>query len=377
MSQTMQHIPLVDLKAQYDAHKDAIDAAIAGVIEQTSFIGGDILRGFEQHFAAYQETRHAVAVASGTGGIMLTLLALGIQPGDEIITTPHTFIATIEPIESLGAVPVFVDIDPQTYNLDPAQIESAITPRTRALMPVHLYGQIAAMDRICAIAKAHNLFVIEDAAQAHGARFQGRRAGHWGDATIFSFYPGKNLGAYGDAGAVCTNRDDIAARVAKLRNHGRSEKYAHDVIGYGERCDTLQAAILDAKLPHLDAWSEARRRHAARYTEALADVPGLETPYIPADSEPVFHIYCVRVQGDQADRDNILSELKARGVGTGIHYPIPLHLQPALAHRGYQKGDFPVTERAAQTIISLPIYPEMRDDQRDYVIAQLRDIVGC
>lgn len=368
-----QTIPLVDLKAQYDAIKPEIDAAIADIIENTRFIGGEPLTTFEANFAAYQGTKHAVAVASGTGAIFLVLRALDIQPGDEIITTPHTFIATVEPIEEIGAVPVFVDIDPQTYNMDPAHIEAAITPRTRAIMPVHLYGQMAQMDVICDIAQRHNLLVIEDAAQAHGATYQGKHAGQWGDVAIFSFYPGKNLGAYGDAGGIATNRDDIAAHVGKLRNHGRTKKYEHDVIGYGERCDSLQAAILDAKLKHLDDWNVARRGHAAHYTAAFADVPGIITPTVSENAEPVFHIYCLQVDGD---REAILAELKSRGIGAAIHYPIPVHLQPALSHRGHARGDFPVSEHAADHIISLPIYPEMTDAQRDTVIQHVLDVVG-
>lgn len=361
-------IPLVDLKAQYDSIKNEIDAAIATVIENTRFIGGKELDEFEAAFTAFQGTDYAIGCASGTGGIFLVLRALGIQPGDEIITTPHTFIATVEPIEEIGAVPVFVDIDPQIYNIDPVKIEAAITPKTRAIMPVHLYGQMAQMDVIIEIAKKHNLYVIEDAAQAHGAVYQGKKAGQWGDAAIFSFYPGKNLGAYGDAGAVCTNNPEIAAKVAKLRNHGRTEKYAHDVIGYGERLDTLQAAILDVKLKHLADWNTARRAHASYYSERLQLFPDVTVPHILPDSEHVFHIYCIRVE---KNRDQIIDELKQRGVGAGIHYPIPLHLQPALSHR--KNGEFPEAESAADNIISLPIYPEMTKEQLDQVILALQD----
>lgn len=366
-------IPLVDLKAQYATIKDEIDSAISSVIENTRFIGGTELHAFERAFAKYQGTAHCVGCASGTAAIFLALRALGIQPGDEIITTPHTFIATIEPIEEIGAVPVFVDIDPQTYNIDPAQIETAITDKTRVIMPVHLYGQLAPMDAIMDIAKRHDLLVIEDAAQAHGAVYKGKRAGQWGDAAVFSFYPGKNLGAYGDAGALCTNDDALAAKVAKLRNHGRTEKYAHDVIGYGERLDTLQAAILDVKLRYLDNWNAKRRAHAAYYTDHLRNVPGVTPPATLPESDPVYHIYCVRVDGD---RDAILADLKARGIGVGIHYPIPLHLQLALAHRGGERGDFPHTEAAAESVISLPIYPEMTTNQLDTVIATLRDVLA-
>lgn len=362
-------IPLVDLKAQYQAIREDIDKAIAQVISATDFIGGSAIEHFEASFAAYQGTRYAVGCASGTAAIFLLLRALGIQPEDEIITTPHTFIATVEPIEEIGAKPVFVDIDPLTYNIDPAQIEAAITPRTKAIMPVHLYGQLAPMDVITEIARRHDLIVIEDAAQAHGARYQSKRAGQWGHAAAFSCYPGKNLGAYGDAGIICTDDPQLAEQLMKLRNHGRADKYSHDVIGYGERLDTLQAAILNAKLPYLDQWNSVRRQHAAYYSAHLADVPHLQTPTIMPDSEPVFHIYCIRVG---ANRDAILAALRARGIGAGIHYPIPLHLQPALAHRGYPVGTFPQAEAAAQTIISLPLYPEMTRDQLDEVIDAVR-----
>lgn len=365
-------IPLVDLKAQYHAIKPEIDAAIATIIENTRFIGGQELTEFEKAFAEYQGTEYAIGCASGTGGIFLVLRALGLQPGDEIITTPHTFIATVEPLEEIGIVPVFVDIDPQTYNIDVDQIEAAITPRTKAIMPVHLYGQLAEMDRIMAIAKKHNLLVIEDAAQAHGATYKGKKAGQWGDAAIFSFYPGKNLGAYGDGGAVCTNRQDIAERVAKLRNHGRTKKYEHDVIGYGERLDTLQAAILGVKLRYLEQWNVLRRQHASTYTAQLAALQGLTTPAELPESEPVYHIYCVRVTGD---RDALMTALKAQGIGVGVHYPIPLHLQPALAHREYAQGDFPHTEAAANTIISLPIYPELTAKQIEAVINAFTQVI--
>lgn len=369
-------IPLVDLKAQYQQIQSEIDTAIASVIQNTHFIGGQELEDFESAFAAYQGTRYAVGCASGTSAIFLVLRALGIKPGDEIITTPHTFIATVEPIEEIGAIPIFVDIDPQTYNIDPAQIEAAISPRTRAIMPVHLYGQLAPMDEIMTTAKRHDLYVIEDAAQAHGAMYKGKKAGQWGDAAAFSFYPGKNLGAYGDGGAICTDNPDIAHKVARLRNHGRTEKYEHDIIGYGERLDTLQAAILHVKLQHLNEWNASRRRLAGRYNDAFTNLTEVTIPYVMPESEPVFHIYCL---GVSSDRNIILETLKQRGVGASIHYPIPVHLQPALAHRSYQRGDFPNTESTAQSIISLPLYPEMTEAQQQHIIDSLQhamDAVG-
>lgn len=368
----MKQIPLVDLKAQYDSIKPEIDDAIQTILDTTRFIGGQPLKEFEAAFNDFQQTNHAVGVASGTAAIFLTLRALGIQPGDEIITTPHTFIATIEPIEDIGAIPVFVDIDPQTYNLDPQKIEDAITPKTRAIMPVHLYGQMAPMQDILDIAQRNNLIVIEDAAQAHGADYQGKRAGNWGDAAIFSFYPGKNLGAYGDAGAICTNRDDIAATVASLRDHGRTTKYEHSVLGYGERMDSIQAAILKVKLDHLEDWTQSRRNLASQYTDRLSNIDGITPPFVMNDSNPVWHIYCVRVEGD---RDIMMDDLKAKGIGVGIHYPLPLHLQPAMKHRGYQLGDFPEAEQAAKQIISLPIYPELPIEDADYIVDSLLEAI--
>lgn len=369
----MANIPLVDLKAQYAAIQPEIDAAIARVIANTSFIGGKEVADFEAAFAAFQQTKRAVGVANGTSAIYLVLRALGIGAGDEVITTPHTFIATVEPIAQTGAKTVFVDIDPQTYNLDPALIEAAITPRTKAIIPVHLYGQLAPMDAIMDIARRHNLYVIEDAAQAHGAERDGKRAGAWGHAATFSFFPGKNLGAYGDAGAVCTNDEALATLVAKLKDHGRMNKYEHDELGYGERLDALQAAILGAKLPHLDEWNAARRRHAAYYDAALAGIPGVRTPYVPDRMAHVFHLYCARVEGD---RDAILAELNRRGIGAGVHYPIPVHLQPAMRGYGGKPGDFPHAEAAANALISLPIYPEMTTDHLSQVVEELADVIA-
>lgn len=368
----MQNIPLVDLKSQYQSIKSEIDSAIENIISNTRFIGGAELDAFEADYAKFQGTDYAVGVASGTGAIFLALRALGIQAGDEVITTAHSFIATIEPVEEIGAIPVFVDIDPETYNIDVSKIEAAITDKTRAIMPVHIYGQLAEMDAIMEIAKKHNLYVIEDAAQAHGAEYKGKRAGHWGDIATFSFYPGKNLGAYGDGGAICTNDKALAERISKLRDHGRVGKYEHGEIGYGERLDTLQAAVLHTKLPHLDGWNAKRREHAAYYSECLQGNAKVITPTIADDSVPVFHIYCIQVEGD---RDAILSQLHARGVGAGIHYPIPIHLQPAMAHRNIGEGAFPLTENLASKIISLPIYAELTEDQRAYVIETLLDIL--
>lgn len=365
-----QQIPLVDLQAQYATIQPAIDDAIRRVVTGAQFIMGPDVAAFEGEFAAWCAAPACVGVGSGTAALELTLRALGIGPGDEVITVAHTFIATAEAISATGATPVFVDIDPQSYNLDPAAFAAAITPATRAVMPVHLYGQPADMTRIGAIAAQHDLAVIEDAAQAHGATWCGKRVGNWGDAACFSFYPGKNLGAYGDAGAVVTHRAELAATVRSLRNHGRRSKYTHDQIGYGHRIDTLQAAILRAKLPYLQAWTAARRRLAARYTALLAGCE-IVLPYVPAEADPVWHLYVIRTP----QRDALLQALEKAGIGAGVHYPLPLHLQPAYAHLGYGVGALPVSEAVAATCLSLPLYPEMSDAQQDQVVAAVRQFV--
>lgn len=362
----MTRIPLVDLKAQYRALQPDIDAAIARVIDSATFILGPEVSAFEMAFAAYCGAQHGVGVSSGTAALELVLRGLGIGPGDEVITTAHTFIATAEAISATGAAPVFADIDPLTYNLDPTAAEAAITPRTRAILPVHLYGQPADMDALAAIARRHGLKLVEDAAQAHGASYRGRRVGTLGDAACFSFYPGKNLGCYGDGGAVITNDDALAARVRKLRDHGRTSKYVHDEVGFGHRLDALQAAILSAKLPHLDAANAARRRLAGRYTRLLAG-SGLVLPHEPPDVQPVYHLYVVRTPR----RDEVLARLHDQGIGAIVHYPLPLHLQPAYAFLGYPPGALPHAETAAAEVLSLPLYPELTDAQQDQVISAL------
>lgn len=364
-------IPLVDLKAQYAAIRPAVDSAIQAVLESTNFIMGPDVKRFEEAYAAYCGAPHCIGVASGTAALDLALRGLGVGPGDEVITVAHTFIATAEAISAVGARPVFVDIDPCTYNLDPAALEAAVTARTRAVLPVHLYGQPANMDAINASAQRHGLFVVEDAAQAHGAAWNGVRTGMLGDAACFSFYPGKNLGAYGDAGAVVTANAELAERVRLLRNHGRHSKYVHDIEGFGERIDTLQAAVLAAKLPHLEEWTQARRRLAARYTELLA-ASGLVLPYVAPQAEAVWHLYVVRSQ----QRDALLEHLQQQGIGAGIHYPVPLHLQPAYARLGYRQGQLPVTEDAAATCLSLPLYPEMSAAQQDRVVEAIDAFTG-
>ena len=356
-------IPLVDLKAQYATIRDEVDGAIQRVLDSTAFILGPDVRAFEHAFAAYCGAAHCVGLSSGTAALELALRALGVGPGDQVITVAHTFIATAEAISACGATPVFVEIDPCTCNMQPFALEAAITEQTRAIIPVHLYGQPADMRAINAVSDAYHLPVIEDAAQAHGAELAGVRVGTLGAMACFSFYPGKNLGAYGDAGALTTDDAALAEQVRLLRNHGRRDKYLHEVAGYGERLDTLQAAVLNAKLPHLPAWTEARRRIAARYTAAFADLE-LVLPFVLPGADPVWHLYVVRTPR----RDTLRAYLKANGVEAGVHYPVPLHLQPAYAHLGYAEGQLPVTEEVARTCLSLPIYAELSEAQQERVI---------
>ena len=362
-----QSIPLVDLQAQYQSIQRDVDAAMRRVVEGAQFIMGPDVAQFEDEFAAWCGLPHCVGLGSGTAALELTLRALGIGQGDEVITVAHTFIATAEAISAVGAKPVFVDVDPLTYNLDPDAFAAAITPQTRAVMPVHLYGQPCDMTRIQAVATKHGLAVVEDAAQAHGATWAGQPVGQLGDAACFSFYPGKNLGAYGDAGAVVTHDEKLAAQVRLLRNHGRRSKYLHDQVGFGHRIDTLQAAILRAKLPHLRAWTASRRRLAARYDELLTNV-GVTLPYVAPEANPAWHLYVIRTPA----RDTLLGALNEAGIGAGVHYPVPLHLQPAYAHLGYPEGSLPVTEEVAATCVSLPLYPEMSDAQQDRVVDAVR-----
>lgn len=363
-------IPLVDLKAQYRSIQSDIDAAIRRVVENTSFILGKEVEAFERAFAQYCGADYCIGVSSGTAALHLALRAAGIGPGDEVITSPFTFVATAEAIWMAGARPVFVDIHPRYYAINPERIERAITSRTKAIMPVHLYGQPADMEPIMDIARRHTLVVIEDAAQAHGAEYRGRRTGTLGDIAGFSFYPGKNLGAYGDAGAVVTNNPELAERVRMLRDHGRRTKYEHEVLGYGERLDALQAAILAAKLPHLESWTERRRALSRQYNALLADAP-VELPEEMPGTRMVYHIYTIR----SPHRDALLKHLNSRGIGAGVHYPIPLHLQPSLRYLGYQPGDFPEAEKASREVLSLPLYPEMTDEQQHAVVEAIRQFV--
>jgi dTDP-4-amino-4,6-dideoxygalactose transaminase len=355
-------IPFLDLKAQYYSIKPDIDAAILRVLESSQFVLGQEVEAFEREFAEYCHAKHAIGVNSGTSALHLALLAAGVGPGDEVITVPFTFVATAAAIVYAGARPVFVDIDPRSFNIDVNQIESAITPRTKAILPVHLYGQPADMDPIMDIARRRGLVVIEDACQAHGAEYKGRRVGAIGEIGCFSFYPGKNLGAYGEGGAVTTSNGAYAQTVRMLRDWGQDRKYHHVSKGYNYRMDGIQGAVLRAKLRYLEVWTEARREQASRYNQVLS-VPGVRTPWVPVDHRHVYHIYAIRV----SQRDIIQNELHERGIQTGIHYPVPVHLQPAYADIGCASRTFPEAEAAAQEVISLPIFPELTPEQQSSV----------
>jgi dTDP-4-amino-4,6-dideoxygalactose transaminase len=361
-------IPYLDLKAQYLTIKDEIDSAIKDVVESCHFVLGEQVEAFESEFAKFCGTEYALGVNSGTSALHLALLAAGVKAGDEVITVSDTFVATAAAICYTGALPVFVEIDPRSCTIDPAKLEAAITPRTRVIMPVHLYGGCADMDSINEIAARHNLIVIEDAAQAHGADYKGRRAGSLSSIACFSFYPGKNLGAFGEGGAVTTNNPDYAKRIQRLRDHGQSQKYYHDEVGYNYRMEAIQGAVLRVKLRHLDDWTAARRRHAAAYQASLtgADVRLLEPL---AKTQPAWHIFPVFT----SKRDALVEYLKIRGISTGIHYPIPVHLQRGFAHLGYRKGDFPLTEKACDEVLSLPMYAEMPQQYVDEVVAAIHD----
>lgn len=365
-------VPLVDLAAQHRPIRAELLAAIEQVIDSGNFAGGPVVAEFEAEFAAFCQVRHAVGVGSGTDALWLALVALGIGAGDEVITVSATFMATAEAISWCGARPVFVDIDETTFTMDPAQIERAITRRTKAIIPVHLYGQMADMDPILEIARRHGLSVVEDACQAHGAEYKGRCAGSMGDAGCFSFYPGKNLGALGEAGAVTTNDRAVAERLKVLRDHGQVAKYCHTAVGWNGRMDGIQAAALRIKLRGLAAGNAARRRHAQRYAELLGDCEAVSIPVTGEDRLPVHHVYAVRVPA----RDQVRTTLQGRGIGCGTHYPTPVHLQPAYAHLGYRRGALPVTERCADEVLSLPMFPELQPDQIEIVARELRAAVA-
>jgi dTDP-4-amino-4,6-dideoxygalactose transaminase len=365
-------VPFVDLQAQYRAIQAEVDEAIRRVLDSSAFILGREVEAFERAFSDYVGARECVGVSNGTAALQLALMACGVGPGDEVIVPANTFFATAEAVSTAGATPAFVDCDPFTYNIDAARIEAAITERTRAVIPVHLYGQPADLDAVLEIADRHNLVVIEDAAQAHGARYKGRRVGALARAGCFSFYPGKNLGAYGEGGAVTTDDAEVARRVRMLRDHGSEQKYRHELIGYNFRLEGIQGAVLGVKLKHLDGWNELRRRHAARYRELLAPLEEAGALTLPREAEYAEHVYHLFVIQAEA-RDSLQRYLSSAGVQTGIHYPVPIHLQPAYASLGHREGDFPRAESQSRRVLSLPMFAELTEWQTKYVADALAD----
>ncbi len=367
------NVPFNDLRAQYQTIKPEVDAAISDVVQNTAFIGGPAVARFEENYAKHVGTKYCVGLASGTAALHIALSAMDIGPGDEVITTPWTFIATAEAITQTGADVKFVDCRLDSGCIDPEQLEAAITERTKAIIPVHIYGQPADMDPILEIANRHGIPVIEDAAQAHCATYKGRNVGTMGRIACYSFYPGKNLGAYGDAGGVVTDDEALFRRVELLRDHGRASKYEHAAEGYAYRLDGVQAAVLDVKLRYIEDWTESRRNFAARYDELLAGIDDV-TPLSPVgDVRHVYHLYVVRVP----DRENLLPLLHERGVGAGVHYPIALHEQPAYTRLGLARGSFPNAERLGEEVISLPLYAEMDEAAPEYVASVLKELVGA
>lgn len=365
-------IPFVDLKAQYQSIKHEVNPAIQGILDSCQFTLGSEVAAFEEEFAAYCQAQHGIGVNTGTSALHLALLAANIGPGDEVITVPFTFVATVSAIHYTGATPVFVDIDPRSFTMDVTAIEAAITPRTKAILPVHLYGQPADMDPIMEIAKRHGLVVVEDAAQAHGAEYKGRRVGSIGDMGCFSFYPGKNLGAYGEGGMVTTNNPEYTRTIRMLRDWGAEKKYHHVLKGYNFRLEGIQGAVLRVKLRHLEAWTEARRLAGARYDKLLAG-SGVPTPQSMPYARHVYHVYAVRTARRVAWQEALL----AQGIQTGIHYPIPIHLLPAFADLGYHQGQFPHSERAATEVLSLPMFAELTHEQISEVCEALKALVAA
>jgi dTDP-4-amino-4,6-dideoxygalactose transaminase len=362
-------IPIVDLKAQYASIKDEIAVAIQGVLDSCQFTLGSEVSALEKEFAAYCNANDAIGVNSGTSALHLALLAAGVGAGDEVITTPFTFVATAAAIHYTGATPIYVDINPKTFTMDPASLKAAITSKTKAVIPVHLYGRPADMDPILEVARAHGLTVIEDAAQAHGAEYKGRRVGSLGDMACFSFYPGKNLGAYGEAGMVTTNNPDYARKIKMLRDWGAEQKYHHVLRGYNFRMEGMQGAVLRVKMRHIEKWTEARRAAARRYDQAFAGSE-IRTPQPSERNRHVYHVYAIRSPA----RAKWQQELAQRGVQTGIHYPIPVHLQPAYSNERWHRGDFPHSEKAADEVLSLPLYAELNSLQQDEVVAAVLDV---
>jgi len=360
-------VPMLDLNAQYEPMKDKVLQAMTEVFESKRFVNGPQVKELEEKLAEYCHCKHAIGVTSGSDALLISLMAFGIGEGDEVITTPFTFFATAGSIFRVGAKPVFVDIDPKTYNIDSERIEEKITDRTRAIIPVHLFGQCAEMDKINEIAQKYNLYVIEDAAQAIGSEYKGRRAGSLGDVGCFSFFPSKNLGCCGDGGLVTTNNDELAEKIKILRQHGSKPKYYHKIIGGNFRLDTMQAAVLLQKFPYLEEWHKGRQKNAEYYNEHLKDV--VVTPFVESYNIMIYNQYTIRTPM----RDKLQNKLNDANIGNAIYYPVPLHLQECFAYLGYKEGDLPESEKAAQEVVSIPIYPELNDKQKDYVIQIIRD----
>jgi dTDP-4-amino-4,6-dideoxygalactose transaminase len=367
----LQRIPLVDLAAQQAEVDEEVQAGLKAVFASTAFIGGPDVAQFEEGYAQLVGARHCVGVANGTDALELALRASGVTAGGEVILPANTFIATAEAVSRIGARPVFVDVDPTHLLIDPSRVAKAITESTQAIVPVHLFGQVAPVELLEPIARSSGAVIVEDAAQSQGASRHSRAAGSWGLAAGTSFYPGKNLGAAGDAGAVTTDSDEIAARVRLLGAHGSAVKYQHEVIGMNSRLDTVQAVVLNAKLSRLERWNDRRRAAAANYTELLANVPGVEVPTTAEGNIDVWHLYVIRI----AERDRVLRALTDAGIGVGVHYPVPVHLTAAFAHLGYSAGSFPVAEKAADTMLSLPMYPHITPDQQEYVVENLERVL--
>jgi dTDP-4-amino-4,6-dideoxygalactose transaminase len=365
-------VPFLDLWSQHLPLMSELNLAIQEVIKSSAFAGGRFVNEFEQDFAAYCDARYALGVGSGTEALWLSLMACGVGSGDEVITVPTTFMATAEAITYAGARPVFVDVDERTYTMNPEALAGALTKNTKAIIPVHLFGQPADLDPILEFARRHGLYVIEDACQAHGAEYEGRRVGTFGDTACFSFYPGKNLGAFGEAGAIVTRHSDLQEKMKILRDHGQVRKYFHSVVGWNCRMDGIQAAVLRIKLRQLEANNQRRRTHAAHYEEELGQMEGIVTPALASYARHVYHIYAIRV----ANRDEVIKCLADQGIGTGIHYPVPVHLQEAYRHLGYRRGAFPVAERCASEFVSLPIYPELTDAQVEEVIQAVKAAIA-
>jgi dTDP-4-amino-4,6-dideoxygalactose transaminase len=382
-------VPFLDLKAQYDTIKDEINEAIQNVFDSCAFAGGPFVEEFEKNFAKFCKVKHCVGVGSGTEALWMALIALGVGSGDEVITVPNTFIATAEAISFCGATPAFVDIDDKTYNMDSIKLNEFLEDQcflnestnqlinhstkrpVRAVIPVHLFGQMADMDSITETAQRHNLYVIEDASQAHGAEFKGKPVGSIGDAACFSFYPGKNLGAYGEAGAVITNNPDIAEKIKTLRDHGQQKKYHHQMIGWNARMDGIQGAVLNVKLKHITSWNLERRKIADLYTKQLGLIKDLNVPFESHHAKHVYHIYAIRLH----ERDRLMSALSDHEIYCGIHYPRPVHLQPAYKSLDLRKGSFPIAEKCAAEYLSLPMYPELKEDQVSFVVDKIKNFL--